>query len=290
MKTKILILLFVFFVFRLPAQKIIPPPNVQPSWSQPFAPFHIVGNLYYVGTYDLASYLIVTKAGNILINTGLAESAPLIKKNIEMLGFRLRDIKILLTTQAHYDHVGAMAELKALTRASMMTLQGDVAVLADGGNSDYVFGGKGSTFKSVKTDRVLRDKDLITLGETTLTVHNSAGHTKGSTSFSFPVKEGNKTYTVLIANMPTILDDVKLAGMPGYRDVAKDFAATFTSLKKMKFDIYLASHASQFGLHEKYKAGDAYDPERFADHGMFLTNLAALEEIYKARLRKEGIR
>jgi metallo-beta-lactamase class B len=287
MKMKFVLCLLVLSATQLTAQKIIPPPMVQEAWSKPFEPFHIVGNVYYVGTYDLASYLIVTKEGNILINTGLAESAPLIKKNIETLGFKTTDIKILLTTQAHFDHVGAMAELKEITHASMMTLEGDVAVLADGGNSDYVFGGKGSTFKSVRTDRVLKDNDIIKLGETTVTVHNSAGHTRGSTSFSFPVKEGNKTYRVLIANMPTILEDVKLAGMPGYPDVSKDFAATFVSMKKIQFDIFLASHASQFGMHEKYKTGDAYDAERFLDHGEFLKALNELEEIYKRRL-KEG--
>jgi metallo-beta-lactamase class B len=284
---KFIVCLLFFASTQLSAQKLIPPPMVQEAWSKPFAPFHVVGNVYYVGTYDLASYLIVTKEGNILVNTGLAESAPMINKNIEALGFKTADIKILLTTQAHFDHVGAMAELKKMTHASMMTLQGDVAVLADGGNSDYVFGGKGSTFVPVETDRVLKDKDLIKLGETVITVHNSAGHTKGSTSFSLPVKEGNRTYRVLIANMPTILEDVKLSGMPGYPNVSNDFAATFASMKKIQLDIFLASHASQFNMHEKYKAGDAYDPERFADRGEFLKNLAELEKIYKDRLAKE---
>lgn len=269
------------------AQPLRPLPAVQEVWSKPFPPFRIVGNLYYVGMYDLAAYLIVTPQGNILINTGLAESGPVIEKNIETLGFKVRDTRILLTTQAHYDHVAAMAYMKTVTGALMMTMEGDVQVMKDGGNSDYVFGGKGSTFTSVETDRVLRDNDKIRLGGTVVTVHNSAGHTKGSASYTLPVTDGGKTYRVLIANMPTILEEVKLSGMPSYPNVGKDFANTFASLRKIPFDIFLASHASQFDLHEKYKAGDRYNPMRFVDHGGFLKSLDELEKVYRERLAKE---
>src|SRR5688572_32739135 len=120
-KKLIVLMLFILSLdLRVLAQKVNEPQNGNPQWSQPFPAFRIVGNLYYVGTYDLACYLIVTPAGNILINTGLAASTPVIKANIEALGFKLADTKILLTTQAHYDHVGAMAEIKRLTGAKMM--------------------------------------------------------------------------------------------------------------------------------------------------------------------------
>jgi metallo-beta-lactamase class B len=139
--------------FHSSAQKVSEPQNLNPQWSQPYAPFRIVGNLYYVGTYDLACYLIVTADGNILINTGLAASASLIRDNIKSLGFKVSDTKILLTTQAHYDHVAAMAEIKRLTGAQMMADDKDVTALEDGGVSDYELGKYGKTFEPVNVDR-----------------------------------------------------------------------------------------------------------------------------------------
>src|SRR5690349_5109408 len=117
------------------AQRVNEPKTTNPDWSKPYPPFRIAGNLYYVGTYDLACYLITTTGGNILINTGLAASAEQIKKNIETLGFKFPETKILLTTQVHYDHVGAMAEIKKITGAQIMVDEKDAPVLADGGSS-----------------------------------------------------------------------------------------------------------------------------------------------------------
>nr|WP_197901664.1 MBL fold metallo-hydrolase [Rhodocytophaga rosea] len=128
------------------AQGVIEPATTPTEWSTPYSPFRIAGNLYYVGTYDLACYLITTPKGSILINTGLASSQPLIKASIESLGFQFSDIKILLTTQAHYDHLGAMAAIKKATRAQMMINAKDASVLKDGGKSDYALGGKTSSF------------------------------------------------------------------------------------------------------------------------------------------------
>jgi metallo-beta-lactamase class B len=139
-----LLISFVCIGFWASAQKVAQSANTDPNWSKPYPPFQIAGNLYYVGTFDLACYLIVTPQGNILINTGLADSAPIIKANIEDLGFSFADIKILLTTQAHFDHMGAMAAIKKMTGAKMMIDAGDAGVMADGGRSDYALGGKES--------------------------------------------------------------------------------------------------------------------------------------------------
>src|SRR6476659_4408418 len=185
------------------AQKVNEPKATNPDWSKPFPPFRIAGNLYYVGTYDLACYLIKTTQGNILINTGLAASAEPIKNNIETLGFKFRDTKILLTTQVHYDHVGAMAEIKKRTGAQMMVDEKDSQVLADGGSSDYVFGGKGSMFQPVKPDRLLHNGDTIQLGNMQLVMLHHPGHTKGSCSFLFTVEDNQRSYKVLIANLPS---------------------------------------------------------------------------------------
>ena len=247
------------------AQQVNEPTNRPAEWSQQYQPFQIVGNLYYVGTYDLACYLIVTPKGNILINTGLANSGDIIKSNVEALGFKMKDIKILLTTQAHYDHLGAMAAIKKVTGAAMMADEKDAAVIIDGGASDYALGGKGSTYKPIAIDRLLKNGDTIQLGDMQLTMLHHPGHTKGSCSFLFTVKDKAKSYKVLIANMPTIVTDEKFDSIKVYPDIAADYGYTLKAMKHLSFDIWLASHASQFDLHAKHKPGDAYNPAAFAD-------------------------
>jgi metallo-beta-lactamase class B len=270
------------------AQKINEPQNVSAQWSQPYQPFRIVGNVYYVGTYDLACYLITTSQGNILINSGLAASASIIKNNIEELGFKVADTKILLTTQAHYDHVGAFAELQKLTGAKMLANSKDAEVLADGGSSDYELAKKYErTFEPVHVDGKLKDGDLIKLGTTQLIMLHHPGHTKGSSSFLLDVNDGTKTYKVLIANMPTIVTDREFSDIPEYAEIAKDFAYSFTALRKQSFDLWLSSHAGQFSMHSKHKPGDAYNPEAFADRKGYDKSLSELEAQYQKKLNQK---
>ncbi|MES2850786.1 MAG: subclass B3 metallo-beta-lactamase [Bacteroidota bacterium] len=256
------------------------------NWSKPYQPFRIAGNLYYVGTYDLACYLITTIEGNILINTGLAASASQIKNNIETLGFKFSDIKILLTTQAHYDHMGAMAAIKESTGAKMMVDEKDAAVLKDGGSSDYALGGKGSTYQPVTPDRLLKNGDTISLGNMQLVMLHHPGHTKGSCSFLFTVSDEKKLYKVLIANMPTIVTDKKFEEVTSYRDIASDYAYTLTAMKNISFDIWLASHASQFNMHDKHKPGDTYYPAAFIDQAGYDQALAELQKDYEEKVKQ----
>jgi len=257
---------------------------VQEIWQRDYQPFRIAGNLYYVGTYDLACYLIATPQGHILINTGLEDSAPMIKSHVEELGFNFRDIKILLTTHAHYDHAAALDTIKKMTGAKMMIEEHDASVLSDGGNSDFLYGGKGSLFPPVKPDRLLHDHEVIKLGDAEVTVLHHPGHTKGACSFLFDVKDNKRAYRVLIANMPSILNETKLAGMPTYPNVGKDYAYTLNAMKSIKFDIWLASHASQFDLDKKHKPGNVYDPQAFFDQKGYDKALADLQRQYDKRL------
>ncbi|CAN5250780.1 subclass B3 metallo-beta-lactamase BJP-1 [soil metagenome] len=256
------------------AQKLAPLPMMDPSWVKPTEPFRIAGNLYYVGTYDLACYLITTPKGHILINTGLAESVPMIRASVEALGFKFRDIKILLATHAHFDHVAAMAEIKKVTGAKLMVNENDAQLFADGGNSDFTFGGKGPVFQPVKVTKLLQEHDTVKFGGMEITPLHHPGHTKGACSFLFDVKDEHRTYRVLIANMPSINYGVILSGMPGYPDIGKDYARTFEDMKNLHFDIWLASHANHFRLHNKRKPGDSYDPEVFIDQKGYDTALA----------------
>ena len=277
---------FLFISLTVAAQKV-QEPKTDSAWTKSYRPFRIAGNLYYVGTYDLACYLIITTGGNILINTGLASSESQIKNNIESLGFKFSDIKILLTTQAHYDHMGAMAAIKKSTGAQLMVDEKDADVLATGGSSDYALGKYGTTFKPVKPDRLLHNNDTIKLGEMQLVMLHHPGHTKGSCSFLFTVKDDQRSYRVLIANMPTIVTDKPFAAITTYPEIASDYAYTLKAMKNISFDIWLASHASQFELHNKHQPGDAYNPAAFIDQAGYDAALNDLQKQYDDKLKKD---
>lgn len=275
----LLIIACLFCISTLHAQQVNEPKALSADWDQPYQPFRVAGNLYYVGTYDLACYLITTSQGNILINTGLAASASIIEANINTLGFKLSDTKILLTTQAHYDHLGAMATIKQKTGAQMVANEKDATVIADGGASDYAFGGNGPTFAPIPVDRILRDGDVVRLGDMEVTILHHPGHTKGSSSYLFTVKDEKQSYKVLIANMPSIV--INSFGLAtSYPTISADYAYTLEKMKGLQFDLWLASHASQFGMHNKRKQGDAYNPKAFADKEGYLASLARLQKAY----------
>src|SRR4051812_13643250 len=222
------------------------------DWTRPFEPFRIIGNIYWVGSYDLSTYLITTPQGNILINTGVGDTAQQIAKSVDQLGFKLSDTRILTATHGHYDHVAGMAELKRMTGARLVISEPDKPLLETGGKADFRFGSTpGAQFEPVKVDGTFKDGESISLGGTTLVAHLHAGHTKGATSFTTTVQDGGKSYRVIIANMGSINPGVKVTGMPGYPGIGQDYARTFLAQKDMKIDVWLASHAAQFRLHEK---------------------------------------
>jgi len=262
-------------------------PKIDSIWIQPYPPFRIAGNLYYVGTYDLACYLITTEQGNILINTGVASSAAQIKKNIETLGFKFNTTKILLATQAHYDHVGAIATIKKQTGATLMADAGDADVLQTGGRSDYEMGKYGTTFKPVKAGRLLYNGDTIRLGNMEVVMLHHPGHTKGSCSFLFSVHDSVASYRVLIANMPSIIVDASFADIAAYPNIAQDYAYTLNAMKHIRFDIWLASHSSQFDLQDKHHPGDAYNPAAFKDHEGYDAALKSLQKAYDEKLQED---
>jgi metallo-beta-lactamase class B len=256
--------------------------------TRPFPPLRIVGNLYYVGTYDLACYLIVTPAGNILINTGLAGSAAQIRANVEALGFRFTDIKLLLATHAHFDHVSAMAEVKRMTGAKLAATEPEVALFESGGKTDFRFGeDQTAWFQPVHVDQMLKDGEKVGLGGTELTVHLHPGHTKGAASYEFTVPEDGHDYRVLIANLPSINPGVTLLKNPKYPTIMADYAHTLAVLKELHPEIFLASHAGQFGLHRKYQPGDGYQATRFVDPAGYRAAVDALQAAFDAQLVRE---
>jgi metallo-beta-lactamase class B len=285
MKRTLILLLFFCNALIARAQKVLEPSAAKhPEWTRPFPPFQIAGNLYYVGTTDLACYLITTSGGKILIKTGLSCSEQQITANIKTLGFRISDTKILLTTQAHFDHMGAMAAIKKITKAKMMVDEGDAAVAADGGLSDYDLKGDVRTFRPVKADRILHNGDSIKLGNMKLTILHHPGHTKGSCSYLFDVKDNKRNYRVLIANMPTIVTDKKFSDISSYPGIANDYAYTLKAMKGLKFDLWLASHGIQFDLLSKHKPSSAYNPMVFADKKNYYDEINELQAEYDKKM------
>ena len=268
-----------FFVGQVGAQR--------ENWIRPFEGFQIIGNLYGVGSYDLSVFLITTDEGHVLINTGLEDSTQMIRDNIESLGFRLEDVKILLTQQAHWDHTAALAEIKELTGAEIWATVGDARVLEDGGFSDPHFGGRES-FPPVDVDKIIRDGEIIELGSLQLTVYHHPGHTEGSSSYSMEVNEnGGRDYNVLIANMGTINGGKRLTVDPTYEGVAEDFLNTYRKQKEMDVDIWVAAHNSQYNMHEKYRPGQGYSPETFLDPEGFVRAIEELERQYEDYIAEE---
>ena len=268
-------------------QRISSPVGPPENWVRPFEGFRVIGNLYGVGSYDLSVFLITTDDGHILINTGLRDSTQMIRNNIESLGFRLEDVKILLTQQAHWDHTAALAEIKEITGAEIWATVRDARVLEDGGFSDPHFGGRES-FRPVDVDKIIRDGEVIRLGELELTVHHHPGHTEGSSSYSMAViGEDEEEYNVLVANMGTINNGKNLTVDPTYSGVADDFIETYEKQKQLEVDVWVAAHNSQYNMHEKYRSGQPYNPQTFVDPVGFLRAIENLERRYEDYIAAE---
>lgn len=258
------------------------------DWSRPFEPFRIVGNVYWVGTYDLSSYLITSPEGHIVINTGLVDSVRQILGNIEKLGFKPADVRILTATHAHWDHVAGLARLKQATNARVYMSAADAELLESGGRTDFRWGDDpNARFEAVTVDRRLQHGEVIELGGNRLTLHVHAGHTKGASSFTFVVRDADRSYNVGIINMPSINPGVRVSGMPRFPAIGDAYARTFAAQKALAFDIWLSSHASQFRLHDKHKPGTAYNPVRFVDPAGYRAAVESLETAYLKQLAAE---
>src|SRR6476646_984893 len=227
--------------------------QASPDWTEPFPPFRIAGNLYYVGTKGLANYLITTPDGHILINSDLETSVPLIRDSVEKLGFKFGDIKILLISHAHYDHDAGSAKIKEMTGAKYMVMQPDVDVVESGGKTDFFYGSSQSTlYPPTSVDRVLHDGDEVKLGDAVLVAHLTPGHTKGCTTWTMKVKEDGKTYDAVIVGSPNVNAGYKLVGNSLYPQIVTDFERTFKVLKSLPVDIFLGAHGNYFGMEAKY--------------------------------------
>jgi metallo-beta-lactamase class B len=258
------------------------------DWGEPFPPHRVIGNVYYVGTRGLASYLIRTPEGSILINSSLETSVPMIRASVEKLGFKFTDVKILLISHAHFDHCAGSFLIKELTGAKYMVMAPDVPVVEDGGKTDFQYGKTASAqFKPLKVDRVLHDGDEVKLGGTVLTAHLTPGHTKGCTTWTLKVKDGGKTYDVVIVGSPNVNPGYKLVNNALYPEIASEYEKMFRVLKALPCDIFLGAHGNYYGMEAKFAKLGKSGEIPFVDPAGYRAAVDQWEARFKQELAKQ---
>jgi metallo-beta-lactamase class B len=259
-----------------------------PSWTEPFPPFHIAGNLYYVGSRGLANYLITTPRGHILINSDLEANVPLIRASVEKLGFKFSDIKILLISHAHWDHDAGSAMIKQITGAKYMVMDADVPVVESGGSSDFQYGSTlTSLYQPTKVDRVLHDGDKVKLGDAVLVAHLTPGHTKGCTTWTMKAREGGKTYNVVIIGSPNVNEGYRLIGNTFYPQIVADYERTFRVLRSLSCDYFLGAHGSYFEMETKYARMREGVPTPFIDPDGYKKYVTQKEQAFRDELARQ---
>jgi metallo-beta-lactamase class B len=260
-----------------------------PDWTNPFPPYKIIGNIYYVGSQGLAVYLITTPQGNILINSNLEKSVPMIRENVEKLGFKFSDTKILLISHAHWDHCAGSAAVKELTGAKYMVMDADVAEIEAGGKGNFQYGDNpASRYQPTKVDRVLHDGDEVKLGSAVLVAHLTPGHTKGTTTWTTKVSDGGKTYDVVIVGSPNVNAGYKLVNNALYPQIAADYQRMFRVLKSLPCDVFLGAHGTYYGMEAKYARMKAGSPNPFIDPEGYKSYVAEREQTFLAELAKQS--
>jgi metallo-beta-lactamase class B len=259
-----------------------------PDWTQPFPPHRVIGNVYYVGSQGLASYLITTSQGHILINSSLESSVPLIRESIEKLGFHFSDVKILLISHAHWDHCAGSASIKELTGAKYMVMDADVPEIEAGGKGNFQYGDSvTSRYQPTKVDRVLHDGDEVRLGDAVLTAHLTPGHTKGTTTWTMKAREGDKTYNVVIVGSPNVNAGYKLVNNALYPQIAADYERMFRILKSLPCDVFLGAHGNYYGMEAKFARMKEGGPNPFIDPDGYKSYVAERDQAFRTELAKQ---
>jgi len=264
--------------------------TVPPDWVNPFPPHRILNNLYYVGSEGLASYLVTTPEGNILINSSLEQSVPLIQASIEKLGFKFSDTKILLISHAHWDHCAGSAKIIAMTGAKYMVMTEDVPVVESGGKKDFQYSDKPEDlYPSANVDRVLHDGDEVKLGDVVLVAHKTAGHTKGCTTWTMKVHDdkSGKIYDAVIVGSPNVNPGYRLVNNAAYPEIANDYQHEFAVLKSLPCDIFLGAHGAYYDMATKYSKLNAGGENPFIDPPGYKAYVTDRESAFKEELKKQ---
>lgn len=268
------------------------------AWTTPIAPFRIADNLYYVGSQDLASYLVVTPEGNILINANLASSPPQIRASVEKLGFRWRDTRILLNSQAHFDHMAGAAEVIRETGAKDMVMDGDASVVESGARTDFLAPSPNIPgYAPAPVDRVLHDGDTVSLGGVTLRAHKTAGHTRGCTTWTMrahiPGEPAGTLRNIVIVGGVGFWSEFHFVSRPGqpasYPGIARDFEHTFAELRSLPCDVFLGAHGGYFDMLAKLRRYHQEGPRVFIDPSGYRQFVAAAQGNFERALRQQEL-
>lgn len=284
-----------FFLALLVSVTAIPTAGQKPDgWdrymsesNRPVRPFRIIGNVFYVGTNDSTSFLIVTSAGLILVDTAFEESVPMIHKNIETLGYQLTDVKIILSGHAHFDHVAGHQTMKELTGAMIYATAPDALILGSGGLKGF-FPFAEYNYRPVTVDKIIKSGDRVKLGNVSMRSHMLPGHTEGNTAWSLTADDNGKKYTVLIAPSMSVNAGVKLVNNKEWAGVTDAYISSFKKLRTLKCDVFLSSHAGFFDFEGKIKKLAAgVRPNPFIDRTGFISYVDRMETAFKAELKRQ---
>ena len=262
-------------------------PGEMQQWNRPFPPYRVIDNIYYVGTNKIAQFLIVTPAGLVLLDSGFEASVPRLRENIETLGFRYTDIKLLLTSHAHIDHVQAHALLRQQTGARVVASAADALILEAGGKGEPTFDGL-YAWQACPVDRRVADGEQLTLGDTTLTAHLTPGHTPGAVTWTMKVMDGGRSLDVVFFPSANINPGVHLLGNAKYPRIRQDFEHSFALWKGLACDVFLADHGDFYDMADK-RARQLSGAERnpFIDPAGYRSFVAAAEQRFFDRLVAE---
>lgn len=255
-----------------------------PDWVEPLPPFKVIGNIYYVGTVGLSSFLLTSNEGHILLDGGLPQNARIIANNIQTLGFQLQDVKLLLNSHAHFDHSGGLAELKELTGASLLASAGDKPELESG---RYV-GSDNPYFSAppVVVDRIVKDRERVFLGELSLTANITPGHSPGCTSWITEIESEAETLEVLFFCSASVAAN-RLVSPPQYPGIVEDYRKTFAITKHWRPDVFLANHPFLFAMQEKIHHPSKGSQNPFIDRDRFPNLIRELERDFEKKLEEQ---
>ena len=262
-------------------------PREMRAWNRSFPPHRVIGNIYYVGSNEIAQFLITTRAGNILLDSGFEAAVPRVRDNVQHLGFRFDDVKLLLSSHAHIDHAQGHALVRRLTGAAVVTSAADAVFIAAGGKGETVYDGV-FAWTPCPVDRIVGDLDHVTLGETTLTAHLTPGHTKGAITWTMQLVEQGRTLDVVFFPSANVNPGVRLVGNPRYPEIAADFERSFATWKALPCDVFLAVHGLMYGMPDKYERAKRAPPVNpFVDAEGYRAFVAGAEQRFRQQLTSE---
>jgi len=262
-------------------------PREMRSWNRPYAPYRIIGNIYYVGSNGVAQFLITTPQGHILLDSGFEASVPRLADNVRQLGFRFEDVKLLLASHAHIDHVQGHALVRRMTGAQVVASAPDAPVIAAGGKGEPVFDGV-YAWTPCPVDRTVADGERVTLGGTTLVAHLTPGHTRGATTWTMDVTEGGRTLAVVFFPSANVNPGVHLIGNPRYPEIASDFQRSFAVWKSLPCDVPLGAHGAFFDMEAKHdRLAHGATPNPFIDPDGYRKLVADAQKRFEDQLASE---